>query len=85
MSEYREISDDELDLAMEKAYRRGFQQALALLATCYPRGVRGPELIRLANEHLQWRRELPQSGISDNAAPRFANAISPLERRCMRR
>lgn len=85
MSEYGEISDDDLELALEKAYRRGFQQALTLLATCYPRGVSAKTLLRLANDHIQWRRELPSSRISDSAAPRFAGQISPLERRCMKR
>jgi hypothetical protein len=85
MSEYGEISDEELELALEKAYRRGFQQALTLLATCYPKGVSAKALVRLANEHIQWRRELPPSGVADNAAPRFAGQISPLEQRCMKR
>ncbi len=85
MSEFSDISDDELELALEKAYRRGFQQALTLLATCYPKGASAKALLRLANDHVQWRRELPSSRISDSAAPRFAGQISPLEKRCMGR
>jgi hypothetical protein len=93
MSDLPDLSDDdpeelesvapgELELALEKAYRRGFQQALTLLATCYPNGVSARELIRLANEHLRWRRELGPSRIADSAAPRFADARSPLEQEC---
>lgn len=71
---------DEIELALEKAYRRGFHQALVLLATFYPRGASHAELTRLANDHLQWRRELGSSRINDSALPRYADDISPLER-----
>jgi hypothetical protein len=84
MNEYGDISDEELELALEKAYRRGFQQALTLLATCYPKGASAKALVRLANEHIQWRRELSPSRIADSAAPRFSGQISPLQRRCMK-
>lgn len=85
MSNQQSISEEELALALEKAYRRGFQQALTLLATCYPSGVNNRELVRLANMHLQWRRELPASVIADNAALTYADSISPLELQCMGR
>ena len=76
------ISQDELELALEKAFRRGFHQALALLATFYTRGVTGGELTELANEQLRWRRELPASSmISDTATASFMGETSPLERR----
>jgi hypothetical protein len=75
-----EVFSDEIELALEKAYRRGFHQALVLLATFYPRGASHAELTRLANEHLQWRRELGTSRIVDSALPRYADDISPLER-----
>lgn len=82
-SDSESISLEELELALEKAYRRGFQQALTLLATCYPQGVSNADLIKLANEHLAWRRELRASSpIADSAMPRFVGEISPLERRC---
>ncbi len=71
---------DEIELALEKAYRRGFHQALVLLATFYPRGASPAELTRLANQHLIWRRELGPSQITDTATPRYADDISPLER-----
>ena len=71
---------DEIELALEKAYRRGFHQALVLLATFYPRGASHAELTRLANLHLIWRRELGPSRITDSALPRYADEISPLER-----
>ncbi len=70
----------EIELALEKAYRRGFHQALTLLATFYPHGIGHSELVRIANEHLLWRRELPPSRITDSATPHYADAISPLER-----
>jgi hypothetical protein len=73
-------SSDEIELALEKAYRRGFHQALVLLATFYPRGVSHGELTRLANQHLEWRRTLGPSRITDSAMPRYADDISPLER-----
>jgi len=76
------VSPEELELALEKAYRRGFQHAITLLATCYPTGLTNRDLIRLANEHLQWRRELGPSRIVDSAPPRFADALSPLEQHC---
>jgi hypothetical protein len=76
----QEVFSDEIELALEKAYRRGFHQALVLLATFYPRGASHAELTRLANEHLQWRRELGLSRIADSALPRYADDISPLER-----
>lgn len=73
-------SPEEIELALEKAYRRGFHQALTLLATFYPRGIGSAELIRLANQHLIWRRELGPSRIADQAMPRYADDVSPLER-----
>ena len=75
-----EFASDEIELALEKAYRRGFHHALVLLATFYPRGASHPELTRLANLHLIWRRELGPSRIADSALPRYADDISPLER-----
>lgn len=82
MSDPEPISQEELELALEKAYRRGFQHAITLLATCYPTGVSNRDLIRLANEHLQWRRELGTSRIVDTVSPRFADTLSPLEQHC---
>jgi hypothetical protein len=75
------ITLEELELALEKAYRRGFHQALTLLATFYPDGIHGKQLAELANEHLIWRRELGPSRLTDSATPRFVEAASPLERR----
>ena len=77
-SEY--LSSDELALALEKAYRRGFQQAITLLATFYPDGIGGRELAELANEHLIWRRALPESRMGDSALAQFNDGVSPLER-----
>ncbi|MBI5667306.1 MAG: hypothetical protein HZC41_04800 [Chloroflexi bacterium] len=74
------ITEEELELALEKAYRRGFHQALTLLATFYPNGIGHTELVKIANEHLRWRRELGPSRITDSATPRFMDAVSPLER-----
>lgn len=74
------ITQEEIDLALEKAYRRGFHQALTLLATFYPHGISGRELLRIANKHLIWRRELGPSRIADSATAAFADAVSPLER-----
>ncbi|NWG18223.1 MAG: hypothetical protein HXY41_16490 [Chloroflexi bacterium] len=74
------ITEEELELALEKAYRRGFHHALTLLATFYPNGIGHGELVRIANEHLQWRRELGPSRITDSATPRFMDEVSPLER-----
>lgn len=74
------ITDEDLELALEKAYRRGFHQALTLLATFYPHGIGHSELVRIANEHLRWRRELGPSRITDSAPSRFMDAVSPLER-----
>jgi hypothetical protein len=71
---------DEIELALEKAYRRGFHQALVLLATFYPHGMSHGELLRLANVHMMWRRELGPSHITDSAPPRYVDDISPLER-----
>ncbi|MBZ0279051.1 MAG: hypothetical protein K8I60_23095 [Anaerolineae bacterium] len=73
------ITWEDIELALEKAYRRGFQQALTLLATFYPNGIGHTELLKLAHEHQVWRRELGPSRIDDNAPPRFAGAVSPLE------
>jgi len=73
-------TSDEIDLALEKAYRRGFHHALVLLATFYPRGASHAELTRLANQHLAWRRQLGPSRIADSAMPRYADDTSPLER-----
>jgi hypothetical protein len=75
------ITLEELELALEKAYRRGFHQALTLLATFYPDGIHGKRLAELANEHLIWRRELGPSRLTDSAPPGFVDAASPLERR----
>ncbi|HEX2905919.1 MAG TPA: hypothetical protein VHO69_03615 [Phototrophicaceae bacterium] len=80
MIDTQSITQEELELALEKAYRRGFHQALTLLATFYPNGVGSRELVRIANEHLQWRRELGPSRIMDSAPPRFVDEVSPLER-----
>lgn len=74
------ITPEELELALEKAYRRGFHQAITLLATFYPNGISNRELVRIANEHLRWRRELGPSRFTDGATPRFVDAVSPLER-----
>ncbi|MBZ0288709.1 MAG: hypothetical protein K8I30_13915 [Anaerolineae bacterium] len=71
---------EEIELALEKAYRRGFHQALVLLATFYPHGMSHGELLRLANLHMMWRRELGSSSIADSATPRYVDDISPLER-----
>lgn len=75
------ITVEELELALEKAYRRGFHQALTLLATFYPDGISGKRLAELANEHLIWRRQLGPSRLADSATPRYVDAVSPLERR----
>jgi len=80
MSDEESYSHDEIELALEKAYRRGFHHALVLLATFYPRGVGHGEMTRLANQHLIWRRELGPSRIADSAMPRYAAETSPLER-----
>lgn len=80
MSEHVTLPD-ELELALEKAYRRGFQQAITLLATFYPEGISGKKLAELANEHLIWRRELPPAHITDGATPQYVTDVSPLERR----
>jgi len=74
------ITVETLELALEKAYRRGFHQALTLLATFYPDGIGGKRLADLANEHLIWRRELGPSHLADSATPRFVDDVSPLER-----
>jgi hypothetical protein len=79
--DYASITQEDLDLALEKAYRRGFHQALTLLATFYPDGIGGRRLAELANEHLIWRRELGPSRLADSATPRFVDDVSPLERR----
>jgi hypothetical protein len=77
--------NDEVELALEKAYRRGFHQALTLLATFYPKGIGMGELTELANEHLAWRRELGESRlVPDSATRRFVGSISPLEEHWMR-
>ena len=77
---------EEFEVALEKAYRRGFHQALTLLATFYPKGLTAGELTELANEHLAWRRELGDSRLVANTAPsRFVGSISPLEREWMDR
>ncbi len=75
------ITVEELDLALEKAYRRGFHQALTLLATSYPDGIGGKRLAELANEHLIWRRALGPSRLADSVTPRYVDDVSPLERR----
>lgn len=74
------VTQEELELALEKAYRRGFHQALTLLATFYPNGIGHSELVRIANEHLRWRRQLGPSRITDSAPPAFIDDVSPLER-----
>lgn len=79
MSDDDSYSHDEIELALEKAYRRGFHHALVLLATFYPRGIGHGELTQLANQHLIWRRELGPSRIADSAMPRYSDDISPLE------
>jgi hypothetical protein len=79
--DYASITREDLELALEKAYRRGFHQALTLLATFYPDGIHGKRLAELANEHLIWRRELGPSRLTDSATPRFVDDVSPLERR----
>jgi hypothetical protein len=80
------ILTEEIELALEKAYRRGFHQALTLLATFYPRGITAGELTELANEHLAWRRELGESKlVDDSVTSRFVGSIAPLERRWMSR
>jgi hypothetical protein len=76
MAEEVRIPREELDLALEKAYRRGFHQALTLLATFYPHGVRGSDLVRLANEHMIWFRESTGSYLVNDA---HLNPVSPLE------
>lgn len=73
------ITWDDIELALEKAYRRGFQQALTLLATFYPNGIGHTELLKLAHEHQMWRRELGASKIGDSVTPRFSGVVSPLE------
>ena len=79
-----QISQTQLELALEKAYRRGFHQALALLATFYPKGISGGALTELANEQLRWRRELPPSStVSDTATSSFFGEMSPLEQRLL--
>ncbi len=80
MSDEESFSTEEIELAIEKAYRRGFHQALVLLATFYARGVSHAELTRLANEHMAWRRELGGGQIMDSAMPHYMDAVSPLER-----
>jgi hypothetical protein len=56
-----------------------------LLATFYPSGISAQELTELANEHLQWRRELGESAfVADSATSRFVGSISPLERHSLR-
>jgi len=75
----------EIELGLEKAYRRGFHQAILLLATFYPDGIGTQELTELANEHLMWRRELGESAlVADSATSRFVGSISPLEQRNLR-
>jgi hypothetical protein len=82
MADEERLLPDEIELALERAYRRGFHQALTLLATFYPNGVSNAELTELANEQLLWRRELGTGGrLADRATARFTGAISPLERR----
>ncbi len=85
MEERVTLSQNELELVLEKAYRRGFHQALALLATFYPKGVTAGALIELANDHLRWRRELPFSElVEDSVTTSFVGEISPLARRHIR-
>ncbi len=79
MADAESYSHDEIELALEKAYRRGFHHALVLLATFYPRGIGHGELTQLANPHLIWRRELGPSRVADSAMPRYRDDISPLE------
>lgn len=85
MIEEGSLLADEIELALEKAYRRGFHQALTLLATFYPKGITVGELTELANEALAWRRELGESQLHvDSVTQRFVGSISPLERRSLR-
>ncbi len=79
--DHSSITAEELDLALEKAYRRGFHQALTLLATIYPEGINGKRLAELANEHLIWRRQYGPSRLADSATLRYVDDVSPLERR----
>jgi len=79
--DYASITPEELELALEKAYRRGFHHALTLLATFYPDGIGGKRLAELANEHLIWRRQLGPSRLADSVTPRYVDDVSPLERR----
>ncbi|RMF79545.1 MAG: hypothetical protein D6737_11085 [Chloroflexi bacterium] len=81
MDALSQLSQADLEIALEKAYRRGFHQALTLLATFYPNGIGNRELAKLANEHLIWRRELGESPIADTVTPRFIHDISPLEKK----
>ncbi len=85
MIEEGSLLSEEIELALEKAYRRGFHQALTLLATFYPKGIGVGELTELANEALAWRRELGESKVhADSVTQRFVGSISPFERRSLR-